>query len=312
MTTIIGSGNATYRSFRNVLRCLMSTILVFTGYCCKAQLNPYEAMYFQNRYLINPAMAGLDKGITINLAYQQQWTPFPGSPRLQSLTAEYQTADKVGLGLNINDEQSGLFRQTRFMGTYAYHLPLSDRNEKLNFGLSLGIGDSRIDYNSVVGDLTDVELQQYNQKGPYIDADLGIAYTSNNLFIEGVVPNLNTTIFNRAQQRADVDRTVFFGAVSYQIPMSNDITTFSLEPLAAYRVVKGFNNIFDLGLNLKMPVNHLDLHTIYHTNDNWSFGLNLDEPRYAISFNYNLYTGAISNYADGAFEFGLKLRLPGK
>lgn len=287
----------------------LTAMLTFTVTLCKAQLNPYQAIYFENRYLINPAMAGLDKGLDINLAYQQQWTTFPGSPKLQSFTADYQASGKVGLGLMVNDEQSGLFRQTRVMASYAYHLPLSDRNEKLNFGLSLGVGDSRIDYNNVVGDPSDPKLLQYNQTGPYLDADFGLSYTSNNLFIEGVVPNLNTTIFNRAKQRADVDRTMFFGAISYKMPLSTDITSFSLEPIAGIRVIKGFNDIGDLGANLKMPGNHLDLHIIYHTNNNWGLGFTFDEPGYAVNFNYNLYTGQISNYVAGAFEFGLKLRL---
>jgi type IX secretion system PorP/SprF family membrane protein len=287
-------------------------LLILAATCCKAQLNPYQSIYFQNRYLVNPAMAGLDKGLNLNLADLRQWTPFPGSPRSQSLTGEYQATDKVGLGLNITDEQSGIFRQTRLMGSYAYHLPLGDEHQKLNFGLSLGINDSRIDYNSVNADLTDVELAQYNQKGPYFDGDLGLSYSSDNLFIEGVLPNLNTVIFNRGGQRADVDRTVFFTAISYKIALSDDITAYSLEPLAAYREIKGFSNIIDLGLNLKMNDYHLDLQTIYHTNNNWGFGFVVNQPGYNISFDYNLYTGQIANYANGAFEIGFKLKMPGQ
>lgn len=287
----------------------LPAILILSATYCKAQLNPYQSIYFDNRYLVNPAMAGIDKGLTLNLAYQRQWIPFPGAPTMQAATFEYQATDKMGLGLNINDQQSGIFRQTRLMATYAYHLPLSDENQKLNFGLSLGVGDSRVNYSDVVGDMTDIELSQYNQKGPYMDADVGISYSSDNLFVEGVVPNLNTTIFNRDKQRADVDRTIFFTALSYKIKYSDDDKDFTLEPLAAIRAIKGFNDIGDLGLNFRMPAYYLDLHTIYHTNDNWSLGFTFDQPTYAVSFNYNIYTGQISNYANGAFEFGLKLRL---
>jgi type IX secretion system PorP/SprF family membrane protein len=289
----------------------LAILMLAASTCCKAQLNPYQAIYFQNRYLSNPAMAGLDKGFNMNLAYQQQWNAFPGSPKLQSVTTEYQATDKVGLGLNLIDQQSGIFQQTRLMGSYAYHLPLGDQNQKLNFGLSLGINDSRINYNAVHADPTDVELARYNQKGPYFDGDLGLSYSSNHFFAEAVLPNLNTVIFDRNGQRGDVDHTVFFGAVSYKIALNNDITSFSLEPLAAFRDIKGFSNIFDLGLNLKMNDYHLDLQTIYHTNDNWSFGFVINEESYDISFDYNLYAGQITSYTNGAFEIGLKLRLSG-
>ena len=131
---------------QNILVCFLTLVLIIVAARCKAQLNPYQAIYYQNRYLINPAMAGLDKGLNINLAYQQQWSSFPGSPKSQSFATEYQATDKVGVGLNINDDQSGVFRQTRVVGSYAYHLPLGEQNQKLNFGVSLGINDSRINY----------------------------------------------------------------------------------------------------------------------------------------------------------------------
>jgi type IX secretion system PorP/SprF family membrane protein len=299
----------TKKLIQNIHTCFLAAVLITIATCCKAQLNPYQAIYFQNRYLANPAMAGLDKGLNINLGYQQQWSSFPGSPKAQSLTAEYQATEKVGLGLNINDDQSGIFRQTRIMGTYAYHLPLDDRSQKLNFGLSLGINDSRINYNAVNGDLTDIQLSKYNQRAPLVDGDLGLSYTSNNLFIEGILPNLNTTIFNHAGQREDIDRTVFITAISYKIKLSGQTDAFSLEPLAAYRSIKGFDDIFDLGLNFKMNNYHLDLQTIYHSNDNFGFGVVFDQSNYAINFDYNVYTGQITNYTNGAFEIGLKLKL---
>jgi len=300
---------AAKKPVQGILAGMLTTVLILTATCCKAQLNPYQATYYQNRYLNNPAMAGLEKGLNINLVYLQQWTSFPGAPKSQSLTTEYQPADKIGLGLNINDNQSGIFRQTRLMGTYAYHLPLGDRNQKLNFGVSLGFNDSRINYNAINGDLTDGELSKYNEAKPHVDGDLGISYTSDNLFIEGVLPNLKATFFNSYEQKVDVDRTVFFAAISYKINLSGETGAFSLEPLAACREIKGFTNIFDAGLDFKMNKYHIDLQSIYHSNDNLGFGIAFDQETYAINFAYNLSTGQISSYTNGAFEVGLKLKL---
>jgi type IX secretion system PorP/SprF family membrane protein len=309
MTTTIKYKKATKKLNRTMVAVFLTTALILTVTCCKAQINPYQAIYYQNRYLINPGMAALDKGLNINLAYSQQWSPFPGAPKSQSLTMEYQATGKVGVGLNINDEQSGLFRQTRIMGSYAYHLPLDNQDQKLNFGFSLGINDSRLNYNAIRGDLTDPELQQYNQQKPFVDGDLGLAYTSNNLFIEGILPNLNTTIFNRAGQRNDIDRTVFIIMTSYRLKLFSETGNFSLDPLAAYRQIKGFTNIVDLGLDFKMNDYHLDLQTIYHSNASFGAGFVLDQPAYALNFAYNFYTGQISNYSNGAFELGLKIKL---
>lgn len=288
---------------------LPTAVLLLIASYCEAQINPFEASYFQNRYLANPAMAGIDKGLNINLDYQQEWSSFPGAPKQQSLTADYHATDKVGLGLNINDEQEGLFRETRVVGTYAYHLPLGGQNQKLNFGLSLGFSDSRINYDAINGDISDPALSAYNQQGPYFDGDLGLSYSSNNLFIQAVLPNLNNTIFSKAGRQIDVDHTVFISSVSYKINLSNESDAFSLEPLAAYRQVKGFSNIFDLGFNFKMNDYHLDAQAIYHSNDNIGVGLVLDQPGYALHFAYNMYTGQINSYTNGAFEIGIRLKL---
>jgi type IX secretion system PorP/SprF family membrane protein len=287
-------------------------LLILVAGCCRAQLNPYQSMYFQNRYLNNPAMAGLDEGFTLNFGYMQQWNAFPGEPQSEYISGEYRATDNVGLGANIMEDQSGVFLETRIMGTYAYHVPLDDQNQKLNFGLSLGVNDSRINFNVVNADLSDEVLTQYdnNHINSQVDGDLGVAYTSDNLFVEAVMPNLSATIFNRQDTGDDVDRTIFFAAISYKFNLDgNDDSPFSVEPLAAYRKIKGFTNIYDAGFNLKMNDYHLDLQGIYHTNDTYGLGIVLDEKTYAINLVYNIYTGPIANYANGAFEIGLKLKL---
>lgn len=279
----------------------------------RAQLNPFNSMYFQNQYLYNPAMAGIEKGMNINLGYRKQWNNFPGAPKTGILTVDFQPTEKVGLGLNVNDDQTGLIRQTRIMGTYAYHLPLSDHNQQLSFGLSLGIDDSRVNYNNINGDLTDIEIQQYNQLKPYVDGDFGIAYTSNSLNMGAAVPNLKSVFFKSSDDRFGADRLLFITTASYKIPIQEDGAAFVLEPLAALRVVKGYDDIVDAGFNFKMPdYAGLSLQGIYHSNRSLGLGFGLDQQTYALNFNYNLETGVLSNYNQGAFELGLKLRLFGK
>src|ERR1700712_4005698 len=104
---------------------LLTATMLLSSTWCKAQLNPMQSIYYQNRYLFNPAMAGLEEGLNLNLSHQQQWNPFPGAPKSESLTADYHSTDKVGFGLNLSDNTAGLFGETRLMGTYAYHLPIN-------------------------------------------------------------------------------------------------------------------------------------------------------------------------------------------
>ena len=309
MTITIQYSRIIKKLAQNWVYYLLLIVFTLSSTCCDAQLNLFQSIYYQNRYLNNPAMAGLDAGLNINLGYQQQWNAFPGEPQAESLTTEYQATDKVGVGVNVIDEQSGIFRQTRIMASYAYHVPLSDDNQKLNFGLSAGINDSRINYSVVNGDLTDNVLVQYNQVKPNVDGDFGISYTSDSFFAEAVLPNLSTTIFNWKGQEDDVDRTVFFAAMSYKFDLSDQTGPFSLEPLVGYRQVKGFTSIVDLGINFKMNDYHLALQGLYHTNDNYALAIIFQQPNYAFSFSYNIYAGPITNYSNGSFEVGIKLNL---
>jgi type IX secretion system PorP/SprF family membrane protein len=288
---------------------LVTLLLLFATLCCRAQLNPFQSIYFQNRYLVNPAMAGLDKGLNLNVGYRQQWNSFPGAPKSQVFTADYQATEKVGLGLNVNDDQSGLIRQTRVMGSYAYHLPLGANNQKLNFGLSLGVNDARLDLDKIVGDETDEQIARYNQAKPYVDGDFGIAYTSNDLFIEAAVPNLKAAFFKNSIEQIDVDRVMFLTAVSYKIRTESDYSNLIFEPLVAYRKVKGVNDIFDAGLNFTMTNYYISMQAIYHSNHNTGLGLVFDQKTFALNFTYNLQGGSVNNYGTGAVELGLKLKL---
>jgi type IX secretion system PorP/SprF family membrane protein len=274
-----------------------------------AQLTGFHSQYFQNEYLANPAMAGMEKGLNLNLGYQQQWTTVPGGPKLQNLTADYNSGNRVGLGINVNSDQAGLISRTRAMLSYAYHLPLSGNDNKLNFGLSLGINDTYIDYNKIVGDAGDVEAQSFNNRSVYIDGDVGISYTSSNLTLQGTLPNLKSVFFPAQGENLDVDRSTFFSAVSYKMIFDNQYNSFTVEPKVAFRGVKGFDNIVDAGVNLAMANYHFNLSGIYHTNQTVTFGAGLDLQTTVLLFAYTNNTGALRSYANNTFEFGLRLKL---
>jgi type IX secretion system PorP/SprF family membrane protein len=295
------------RAWRKPL--MLSCLLLMITLSCKAQLVPFQSIYFQNRYLANPAMAGIDKALNLDLNYRRQWSEFPGMPRTGSFSTDYRASDKVGVGFWVNDDQSGLIRATRFEGTYAYHLPLSDGGERLSFGISVGLNDSRINSSLVNGDLSDQAIAIYNQLKPYFDGDLGVAYTSPDWYIGVSLPNMRSTIFKTSDKIYNADLPLFNAIASYKIPLQSDDRTFMLEPLAAYRAVKGYSNIIDGGFDFVMNNYGLYLQGIYHSSKTIGMGFGLDQRDYALNFSYNMETGTLSNFTNGAFEIGLRLKL---
>ncbi|WP_158798399.1 PorP/SprF family type IX secretion system membrane protein [Pedobacter sp. L105] len=299
-------------SFLKITKNLLATVfLMGMTLCSKAQLSPFQAMYFQNKYIYNPAMAGMDHALDINAGYRKQWSNFPGTPRTGYLTADFQPTDKVGLGLNVTDDQTGLIKSTRVVASYAYHIQLEGDNQHLSFGLSLGVNDSRIDYSNINGDISDVELNRYSELKPYLDGDFGVAYTSNNFYLGAALPNLKTTLSQSSDQRYDADRVLFVGIASYKFPVG-DGGAFKLEPLAGLRIVKGYTDIVDAGFNFDMERYGLYFQSIYHSSSSLGLGFGLDQKTYAFSFSYNLETGQLTTYTNGTFEIGFKLRLFGK
>jgi type IX secretion system PorP/SprF family membrane protein len=273
----------------------------------KAQLNPLSAQYYTNQYLINPAFAGAGQGIKVNGAYRKLWSNVPGSPLTQNLTVDY-GFNKVGLGLTVNNESAGLQRQTRVVGSYAYHLQLNDNNKQLHFGVSLGFMSQRLENADIYGNPADPSVGQYNDRKTYLDGDFGIAYTSDKLNIQAAIPNLKSVLKKDVIKLADV--ATFYTAVSYKIGISEGIEGMDIEPKVAYRGVKGFDNIWDAGAQMGIANKQVFLLAMYHSTENATFGLGMDyKKKYLVSGTYTTQTSALSAYTNGSFELNLRMNL---
>ncbi|MFD0941554.1 PorP/SprF family type IX secretion system membrane protein [Pedobacter boryungensis] len=267
----------------------------------KAQLNPLGMLYYSNQYLGNPAMAGVDEGLNINLGHRQQWSGVPGAPSTQALTAEY-GKNKVGLGLNLNNDVAGLLKRTRVAATYAYHLPLSD-SQKLHFGISLGMMYERVENEMIDGDPTDASLGKFARKENYFDGDFGVAYTSNGLTIQGAIPNLQQFIKKETNFKS-VDKSTFLTAVSYYWTLDPQ-NNASLEPKVTFRGVKGYHNIVDVGVNLGLVEDKVSIIGIYHSSKSATFGLGSTYKSFFLMGMYTTETAALRSYVNGEFELSL-------
>lgn len=270
-----------------------------------AQLNPMGALYFQNQYLGNPAMAGR-KGFDVNMGYRKQWSNIPGGPSSQVLTGEYAFIRNAGIGLNVSNETSGLFKSLRSVVSYAYHMPLNENNTKLSFGLSLGFLNERLSREDMNGDPNDIIVANYNQTEAYVDGDFGLAYTSNKLSVQAALPNIKG-VFQRDLINQSINHPTFFSAISYKID-SEKPDGISLEPKVIYRGIKGLNNILDIGANVSY-VNKVNLFGMYHSIGSATFGLGMNYQSFNIIGIYSTSTSSLAGYSSGNFEIGLKASL---
>lgn len=277
------------------------------GGSVKAQLNPLSAQYYTNKYISNPAFAGAGDGLKLNGSYRKLWSNVPGAPLTQNITADYGFG-RVGVGLNVYNESAGLQRQTRVVGSYAYHLQLGDNGEQLHFGISMGFMNQRLENADVYGNPNDPTIGQYNDRKTYLDGDFGLAYTTNNLSIEAAIPNLKSVLKKDVIKLADV--AIFYTAVSYKLKLSEGAEGVDLEPKVAYRGVKGYDNMWDAGAQLGIVNKQVFLVGMYHSTENATFGLGMDfRKKYLVSGTYTTQTSALSSYTNGSFELNLRLNL---
>ena len=289
----------------------LSLLSGLSALTANAQLNPMGGLFFQNQYLGNPAMAGLERGMNLNVGVRQQWSAMPGTPKTQSLTADYSAGKKVGLGLNIHNDEAGLLKRTRAMATYSYHLPLNDESQKLHFGVSFGFMDERVMNEQINGDQSDMSVGKFNQRETYMDGDFGIAYTGKKVSLQVAVPNMKSFL-KKDQINSSVDRSTFFSSASYRFSFDQTLDGLDVEPKIAYRGVYGYEDIFDMGANLSFAKRRANIMAMYHSTESATFGMGVSFNNMALNGMYSTETSALRGYVSGNFELNLKMNLFGK
>ncbi|RZL50077.1 MAG: type IX secretion system membrane protein PorP/SprF [Pedobacter sp.] len=300
--------NLTYFSkLGKIVLTLLATITcLLNSNKSSAQLKPANAIYYFNEFLINPSMAGKEEAFSASLGYRQQLSSFAGAPQNQFLAVDYGFDSKSGVGLKINNDKAGLLRQTTISATYAYHLPINEL-DRLSFGISATLTNDRLNESAINGDPNDPDVADVNQRKTYVDSDFGMTYRGKALKIQAVFPNMIASL--KDSRNTEANYALFFSAISYRIETDLGV----IEPKVAFRGIKGFKNIVDVGTNLQFKSttkNQFNIMGLYHSSKNATigFGINFND-RYAFNGSYTLGTTQLQGYSTGDFEIGLGLKL---
>src|SRR5688572_16068445 len=103
-----------------------------------AQQYPVFTQYYFNELVINPAYAGAHVQLSATAMYRNQWVNFPGAPKTFNFSTHTSLVkNKVGIGLMINHDQIGSYKNNHIYGSYAYKIHMQEAT--LSFGLQAGI-----------------------------------------------------------------------------------------------------------------------------------------------------------------------------
>lgn len=120
----------------------------------QAQQDPMFTKYFFNTLNYNPAYAGSKEYMSIVALAREQWVGWGtgtenggGAPSSQTFSIHTPIMKRVGVGLNVFNDNIGATKNSGISGSYAYRIPFGE--SKLSLGLSGGISYWRADWSQL-------------------------------------------------------------------------------------------------------------------------------------------------------------------
>lgn len=148
--------------------------------------------FLMNDYYYNPAIAGSKSRHVANMSVRNQWTGFQGAPisLLANFYGSYLNREKVGYGLSIISDNTGLVQNTGVYLNYAQHFQLSE-TLKLGLGIKPGYVQYRIKlYDAQLADEGDEVLSGNVLAANAFDMHSGFHLYSKEFFLMGSIHHM--------------------------------------------------------------------------------------------------------------------------
>ena len=138
----------------------------------------------ENKYLINPAVAGSTEDMPVFLGYKQMWTGIDQAPSSQMLTFNMKINDKLGgVGAQLFNYSTGPLSKAGVNLTYAYHLELND-DMNLSFGLTGSLYQVNLNRSELkVDNQNDMLILNGSEKLIVPDANFGVYFYAKNYYV---------------------------------------------------------------------------------------------------------------------------------
>jgi type IX secretion system PorP/SprF family membrane protein len=291
-------------------------ILFVLGFNIKsfAQQDAQYTQYMYNTMSVNPAYAGSRGVMSFVGLYRTQWVGLDGAPRTLTFSGHTPVGNKVGLGVNVVNDEVFITKETYLDINFSYTINLSN-DKKLAFGIKGGGHLLNVDSNKLnqgafnQGD-PDTEIFIDNKFSPQIGVG---AYYYNDTFYLGLsAPNiLETDHFdeegaNNGSFATAKEKIHFYVMSGYVFDFTDKV---KFKPAGLFKIVNGAPLSLDLSANFLFN-DKFTLGAAYR----WSaalsamVGFQLSD-QLMLGFAYDTDTTELQQYNDGSFEFMLRYEL---
>ena len=208
-------------------RCVILFLLILTAGNLRAQYDPAFSHYYDMEPSFNAASVGKAAKLNINAVYALSLAGFENNPKTMYAAADmpfYFLKTYHGAGLQLLNDQIGLFRHQRLEAQYAVKFKLFGGT--MSVGAQAGLLNENFDGSKVdLEDSSDPAFTTSSVDGNSIDLSAGIYYINGAAYAGLSVQHANApTIGLGDNNEIKVDRTYYFTG-GYNIKLRNPFLT---------------------------------------------------------------------------------------
>lgn len=266
------------------------TIVVNRGFSQQAYSNNYYHLF---PFTINPAVTGMHNNVTGFLNYRDQWSGLKGAPEIVTLGVQGMVNNSMGLGLTINQNKTGVFKQFIAEMNYSYKYSI-DKSQAFAFGLMFGFLRNNINFEEVlITEGADPALYSSSIiNETLVRIGFGIHYKW-----EGLNLHFSSPIVSGIKDNGYFKNG--YGLVSYEYELPDKI--WRLKPSVLYQYIDSKENQIDL--NILAEYNQMVwMKTTYKTNGNLVIGAGVFIDNIGISYNYEINLSELSGVGMNSHE----------
>jgi type IX secretion system PorP/SprF family membrane protein len=271
-----------------------------------AQMFPLSDHYVVNGLAINPAFAGSHDALSATLSYRDQWVGFKDSPKSYILSVHTPVDnDRIGLGLLVEKNSIGIFKETSILGNYAYRMELSDG--KLALGLGFGLTVLNTAWNELIAaDVDDAQLLNYPTSSVLPNFSLGAYYYTKKYYIGISMPRLLSYELDKSTGKYKIDSNFsesnYFLSGGYEFVISPQV-----KLLPSLLIKYHPNNTPQIDYTAQVNLKDKIWMGVGYRNKNILVGMLQCQLNYQIKmgYSYDYDFGTIGKYVNGTHEIVL-------
>ena len=169
---------------------LLFIVMVAFAFPALGQQLPMSSLYYQNRFMINPANAGYEDGLVGHLNFRNQWAGVKGSPVTGWLSLHSPIGKNTNIGGTVIYDKTDFISTINVQLAYAHNIRLA-KEHYISLGVSAGVHSVQFNLDeAIVEDPSDAILANGNVASTTVSLDAGLRYHWKGLEIGAAAPNV--------------------------------------------------------------------------------------------------------------------------